>query len=120
TIEFSETHESQPGQLARSAARRRGSAPLPAIPGYEVLGELGRGGMGVVYLARQVRLNRPCALKTILAGDHAAPDVLLRFLAEAEAGARLSHPNIVQIHAIGDHEGRPYLELEYIEGGSLA
>jgi hypothetical protein len=94
--------------------------PLPKIPGYEVLGELGRGGMGVVYLARQVRLNRLCALKTILAGDHAAPEIAIRFLAEAETVARLRHPNIVQIHAIGDHDGRPYLELEYVEGGSLA
>jgi serine/threonine protein kinase len=85
-----------------------------------VLGELGRGGMGVVYLARQVRLNRPCALKTILAGDHAAPEVAVRFLAEAETVARLRHPNIVQIHTIGDHDGRPFIELEYIEGGSLA
>ena len=98
----------------------RGAVPLPRISGYEVLREVGRGGMGVVYLARQVRLNRPCALKTILAGDHASPEVALRFLAEAETVARLRHPNIVQIHAIGDHDGRPYIELEYIEGGSLA
>jgi tetratricopeptide (TPR) repeat protein len=76
--------------------------------------------MGVVYLARQVRLKRLCALKTILAGDHAGPEVVLRFLAEAETVARLRHPNIVQIHAIGDHDGRPYIELEYIEGGSLS
>jgi tetratricopeptide (TPR) repeat protein len=95
-------------------------APLPRIPGYEVISELGRGGMGVVYFARQVRLNRPCALKTILAGDHAPPEAIIRFLGEAETVARLRHPSIVQIHAIGDHDGRPYIELEYIEGGSLA
>jgi hypothetical protein len=96
------------------------AVPLPSVPGYEILKELGRGGMGVVYLARQIRLNRPCALKMILAGDHAGPEATHRFLAEAETVARLRHPNVVQIHAIDDHDGRPYCELEYIEGGSLA
>jgi WD40 repeat protein len=90
------------------------------VPGYEVLGELGRGGMGVVYLARQVRLNRPCALKMILAADHAGPTAVARFLAEAEAVARLRHPNVVQVYGAGDYDGHPYLELEYVEGGSLA
>ena len=91
--------------------------PLPTIAGYEILGELGRGGMGVVYLARQVRLNRPCALKMILAGDHAGAEAAVRFLAEAEAVARLQHPNIVQIHHIGEADGLPYFELEYVDGG---
>jgi eukaryotic-like serine/threonine-protein kinase len=102
------------GALGDPAARR-----LPVVPGYEVLGELGRGGMGVVYRARQVRLNRPCALKMILAGDHAAPEALARFMTEAEAVARLRHPNVVQIHHIAEHDGRPYVELELVEGGSL-
>ena len=93
---------------------------LPVVPGYEVLREVGRGGMGVVYEARQVRLNRPCALKMILAGDHAGPEAAVRFLSEAEAAARLHHENIVQIYNMGDHNGRPYLELEYVEGGNLA
>ncbi|HEV3122337.1 MAG TPA: serine/threonine-protein kinase, partial [Isosphaeraceae bacterium] len=97
-----------------------GKLELPTVAGYEVLGELGRGGMGVVYRARQVRLNRPCALKMILAGDHAAAESTARFLAEAQTVARLRHPNIVQIYAIGDHAGRPYLELEYLDGGSLS
>jgi WD40 repeat protein len=93
--------------------------PVPTINGYEILGELGRGGMGVVYRARQVLLNRPCVLKMILAGAHADALAALRFLAEAEAVARLKHPNVIQIHHIGEADGLPYLELEYVEGGSL-
>jgi WD40 repeat protein len=93
--------------------------PVPIIEGYEILGELGRGGMGVVYRARQVLLNRPCVLKMILAGAHADELAALRFLAEAEAVARLKHPNIIQIYHIGEADGLPYFELEYVEGGSL-
>jgi WD40 repeat protein len=93
--------------------------PVPTIAGYEILGELGRGGMGVVYRARQVLLNRSCVLKMILAGAHTDARAALRFLAEAEAVARLKHPNIIQIHHIGEADGLPYLELEYVEGGSL-
>jgi tetratricopeptide (TPR) repeat protein len=91
----------------------------PHPPGYEVLRELGRGGMGVVYLARERDLNRPVALKMILSGDHAGPQDLARFRGEAEAVARLQHPNIVQIYAVGQWAGRPYLALEYCPGGSL-
>ena len=69
--------------------------------------------------ARQVNLNRICALKMILAGAHAGPEAAARFLSEAETVARLEHPAIVQIHHLGDHDGRPYLELEYVDGGSL-
>jgi WD40 repeat protein/tRNA A-37 threonylcarbamoyl transferase component Bud32 len=93
--------------------------PLPAIAGYAIQGELGRGGMGVVYRARQVRLNRPCALKMILAGAHANDEASARFLAEAEAVARLQHPNVVQIHHIGESGGLPFFELEFLDGGSL-
>ncbi len=110
-----------PGVTAGATAganERVGRGP-PTVGGYEIKGELGRGGMGVVYLARHVRLNRACALKMILAGAHASPEDVARFVTEAEAIARLQHPHIVQIHHIGEAEGLPYFELEYLSGGSL-
>jgi WD40 repeat protein len=93
---------------------------LPAIPGYEVLGLLGQGGMAVVYQARQLALGRLVALKMILAGAYASPKERARFRKEAEAVARLRHPNLVQVYEVGEHEGRPFLALEFVEGGSLA
>jgi len=93
---------------------------LPLVSGYEVLGILGRGAMGVVYKARQPGLKRLVALKMILAGEHAGERERMRFRAEAESVALLQHPNIVQIHEVGEHEGRPFCSLEYVEGGTLA
>ncbi len=91
----------------------------PAVPGYEIVGKLGHGGMGVVYKARQVRLRRLVALKMVAAGAHAGSEELARFRREAEVVARLQHPNIVQIYEVGEHDGRPFLALEYVDGGSL-
>lgn len=96
------------------------SAGMPTVPGHEVLRVLGRGGMGVVYQARHIQLKRLVALKMILAGDHAGPEHLARFRLEAEAVARLHHPNIVQVYEVGETGGLPYFSLEYVEGGSLA
>jgi hypothetical protein len=93
---------------------------LPQVPGYEVLGLLGRGGMGVVYKARHLRLRRLVALKMIADRVHSDPEYLARFRLEAEAVARLQHPNIIQIYEIGEADGSPYIALELVEGGSLA
>jgi len=90
------------------------------IPGYEVLGVLGRGGMGVVYRALQLKLKRPVALKMILAGAHAGPHEMARFQREAEAVGHLQHSNIVQIFEVGEQEGQQYYSMELMEGGSLA
>src|SRR5262249_18506912 len=88
-------------------------------PGYQILGEFGRGSMGVVYHARQVHLNRVVALKMILAGSHANPAALTRFRTEAKAIACLQHPNIVQIYEVGEHAGLPFFSMEFCPGQSL-
>ena len=102
-----------------------GSAPfrIPDVTGlsqFDLLAELGRGGMGVVYKARHRQLNRIVALKMILDGKHAHPEHRERFRIEAEAVARLRHPNIVQIYDFGEIDGCPFVTLEMLEGGSLA
>jgi len=135
-------HKHGPGHTTGLPGRPRDGTPPPAgslsptlpapsgprnIPGYEILGELGRGGMGVVYKARQIGLKRLVALKMILCGEFADGQALARFRTEAEAVARVQHPGIVQIHEIGelpesagDAAGLPYFSLEFVEGGSLA
>ena len=92
----------------------------PEVEGYEVLEELGRGAMGVVYRARHRALNRPVALKMILSGPYLSPAARRRFELEARAIARLRHPNIVQIYDVGEQAGCPYLSLELVDGQNLA
>jgi serine/threonine-protein kinase len=101
--------------LARDAG-----ADLPRVPGYDVEALLGRGGMGVVYKARHLRLNRLVALKMLITGAYAGPHERARFQREAEAAASLHHANIVQVHDVGDHQGWPYFTMELLEGGSLS
>jgi serine/threonine-protein kinase len=93
---------------------------LPRVPGYEVDAVLGRGGMGVVFRARHIRLNRVVALKMALAGAYAEPRERERFQREAEAVAALRHPNVVQVYDVDEVDGRPYFTMEYVEGGSLS
>ena len=118
-----------PGTPSSAPAVARDSAGpesvFPQVPGYEILRELGRGGMGVVYQARQVALNRLVALKMIRTADLAGPEELERFRIEAEAVARMQHPNIVQIYEIGAWQAgdpnppMPYFSLEFCDGGDL-
>src|SRR6516165_1806038 len=89
-----------------SSARIAKQREFPTVPGYQILGELGRGGMGVVYQARQCSLQRLVAVKMISAGLDADATARLRFQTEAQAVARLQHPNIVQIHEVGECDGR--------------
>ncbi len=125
-LETQAPHQADPG---RAGPPEQPTLPLApsglfaaraAVPGYEIVGDLGRGGMGVVYKARQVQADRVVALKMILAGDHAGAAERGRFKAEAEAVARLQHPGIVQVFEVGEVDGRPFFSLEFCAGGSLA
>jgi WD40 repeat protein len=92
----------------------------PKVPGYAILGELGRGGMGVVFRAWQTSLNRLVALKVLLPGPCAGHDQLARFRVEAEAVGRMQHPNIVHVYEVGQQDGGPFLTMEFMAGGNLA
>src|SRR5262249_13798746 len=99
------------------APDRTDERPRTEFPGYEILGVLGRGGMGVVYKARQIRTDRVVPRKV---PGHLDLETRVRFTTEAQAAARISHPHIVQVYEVGEHQGRPFLAMEYVPGDTLA
>lgn len=112
TTDFGAEPASKP---APEPARTRGES----VGHYDILAELGRGGMGVVYKAQDQKLGRLVALKVILAGGHAGAAERLRFQVEVEAAARLQHPNIAQVYEVGEENGQPYMAMEFCPGGTL-
>ncbi len=117
-----EVHQALQGSTAIAtvpSAPDRSAHSLPAVKNYEILGELGRGGTGVVYKARHLGLNRLVALKMLRAESLETPQERDRFRNESEAMARIEHPNVVRVYEVGEHEGRPYFAMELVTGGSL-
>ena len=108
------------GSVAGFDRQKIGASLLPEVDGFVLIEELGRGGMGVVYRARQIALDRIVALKMLLSGEFAGAQERVRFQREAQSLARLHHPNIVQVYLVGEQAGRPYLCMELVTGPSLA
>jgi serine/threonine protein kinase/Flp pilus assembly protein TadD len=120
--QFDVHHALQPGTSLLPTVPGGPALPvtqLPTVPGYEILGELGRGGMGIVYKARHTDLKRMVALKMLRVETVAAGPQMARFRSEAEAMARLEHPNIVRVYEVGEHDGRPFFAMELVAGDSL-
>jgi serine/threonine protein kinase len=107
-------------EFAQRDSQSASSLALPTLPGYEIVSEIARGGMGVVYQARQISLNRPVAVKMILHGQLASEADRRRFANEAAAAAQLRHPHIVIIHETGEYAGQPFFSMEFVAGESLA
>jgi serine/threonine protein kinase len=107
------------GTITPNAGEPGAASPPEPIPGYEILGELGCGGMGVVYRARQVGLGREVALK-VLGRAGLVSEAVARFRAEAEVMAAVKHPHVVHVIELGEHDGRPFIAMEYVPGGNLA